>query len=1064
MKKVLLFIALTISLFAASTGELSLFILKEGKPLAKQKLILYKQDVSLSANAAFSKHAEFVTDADGSLSAPLPAGSYQVQVLTQDSGKIEAFVKKHFVIEENKESQIIISLKKNNELSFDDRESPAAVAGVAATTVAATQEKGDIQLSLVSTETQKPIADARIFVKGLSVDAATDAKGNVLLHLPVGEQTLSIIHSEFSSQSIKVIVDAKGASTKFVELSPASMELDEFIVLAPQVEGSVASVMAEEKNSNSIASFVGSEQMSKQGDSNAAAALQRVTGVTLVGGKSIYVRGLGDRYSNIELNSMPIPSPNPLKRVVPLDIFPSSVIESMKVQKSATADVPSSFGGGYVDIRTKSKSDEDMFKVTIELKANDQTGKEVNTYEGSQSDYLGFDDGYREIPATILANSQIIVGERPKSFTTDYFTKEELSSFTQQMASGRDYSVTQESLPVGAKMTLEGGKTIEIDDEQEISVFANYSYDQDHKYREEKYNSYEMNTVTEKLYSDPKQYGDIYRTSNQYTHSGIFNIAYDYEDSFNIKYTKLYTHNADKTTRVVDGVMGSNDEYMTKYYLDWEERTLDVDQINGVVHYPLMGQRSDLSFGAEQAVAKLYQPNNYEYTYLNEGEPFLNNSITNNLSKRLESNDDLNAFYIKNKFNFDLINEEEYLDIGYSQNSKTRESRQSKYYLRKIGGSSIVDDTLLVGPIENIYDEYVRADINYDDRAFLVSSLFKAADHFDAEVDESAMYANLFLKPLENLEFLIGTRKVDFKQTVYQYATDSSNPDMTQRRLIQRFAEELSIDDLYPSMSIKYKLDESNHVDLAYSKTYIVPDLREFTSGEYFHPYEVATIVGNPNLVNTNITNYDLKYSHYFSNTENISFGIFYKYLDKPIEDVMIPSSSLPIYSFDNSDNAVLQGFEVDGRKNFDFLIEDLEDFYLAGNFSYTDAEVTLKEEQLAIYSTDKRQLQGLSKTVINLALGYDNDGRSLVLAYNKMGERIRKLGMIDDGIKFPDYYETPPSLLDFVWIEKFGDSFSIRAKIGNILNEKTVWTQGDNITNEYKESITYSLSGSYIF
>jgi len=1054
MKKILLFIGLVVTLFAAQMGELSFFVMENGKPLGSQKVVIYKQGETLV------KVGEFVSDSDGYLYAKLEEGKYQLQFVAQNATAPQAFVRKNFVIQEGKESQLIVALASDKTVSFEDDEMPMVASKDQNRSTS--KVKGTVGVTLTSSEGQNPIAKARVFVKGMDLELSSNKDGYIETELPEGEHTLSVIHSDFSSQTFQVSVVAKELTSKTVELSPASMELEEFVVLAPNVEGSIASVMAEEKNSNSIASFVGSEQMSKQGDSNAAAALKRVTGVTLVGGKSIYVRGLGDRYSNIELNSMPLPSPNPLKRAVPLDIFPANVIGSMKVQKSATADVPSNFGGGYIDIRTKNKSDEDMFQVTLELKANDQTGKEVNTYKGSETDYLGFDDGYREIPATILENSQIVVGERPKSFTTDYFTKEELSAFTQQIAN-RDYSVTKESLPVGAKVTLEGGKTIEIDDKQELSVFANYSYDQDNQYREETYNTYEMNTATGELYSDPQQSGDIYRTLNQYKHSAIFNLAYDYE-SFNIKYTKLFTHNTDKTTRIVDGVMGSNDEDMTKYYLDWEERTLDVDQINGVLHYPLFYKESDLSFGAEQATAKVYQPNNYQYTYLNEGEPYLYNKISNSISNKLESDDELFAMYLKNKFNFELLSEDDYFDVGYSMSSKTRESRQNKYFLRKIGGDSIVPDTEFTGPIEGIYDEYVRADIDYDERSLIVSSLFKAADYFDAEVDENAMYGNIFVKPIENLEFLVGARKVDFKQVVYQYKVDSTNPDMTQRRLIQRFSEELSVNELYPSLSTKYKFDDSNHVDFAYSQTYIAPDLREFTSGEYFHPYEVATILGNPELVNTDITSYDLKYSHYFSDTENVSFGIFYKYLDKPIEDVMIPSSSLPIYSFDNSDFAVLQGFEVDGRKNLNFILNDLEAYYIAGNFSYTDSEVTLKDEQIAIYSTNKRQLQGLSQTVVNIALGYDNDGRSVVVSYNQMGERIRKVGMIDDGDKYPDYYETPPAILDFVWMEKFGDSFSMRAKIGNILNEKTVWTQGDNITNEYKESVTYSLSGSYKF
>jgi len=271
---------------------------------------------------------------------------------------------------------------------------------------------------------------------------------------------------------------------------------------------------------------------------------------------------------------------------------------------------------------------------------------------------------------------------------------------------------------------------------------------------------------------------------------------------------------------------------------------------------------------------------------------------------------------------------------------------------------------------------------------------------------------------------------------------------------------------VFPSFNVKYRYDEDNHFDAAVSKTYIIPDLREFTSGIYFHPYDVATVQGNPELENTNIYNVDLKYSHYFSDTENIKAGFFYKFLDKPIEDIMIESSSLPIYSYDNSKSAQMYGFEIDGRKSLDFVKSDLSNFFIAGNFSYTDSEVTLREEQKETFTSDNRQLQGLSQIVINTSVSYENEDRSVTLAYNKMGERIRKVGLAKSGtvLKYPDNIEVPPDLLDFVWIEKFDDDISAKVKIGNLLDDETIWKQGDLVTQKFKKGQTFSIGVSSKF
>ena len=253
-------------------------------------------------------------------------------------------------------------------------------------------------------------------------------------------------------------------------------------------------------------------------------------------------------------------------------------------------------------------------------------------------------------------------------------------------------------------------------------------------------------------------------------------------------------------------------------------------------------------------------------------------------------------------------------------------------------------------------------------------------------------------------------------------------------------------------------------MDFAVSRTYIVPDLREFTDGYYSHPYEVATIIGNPDLVNTDIYSIDLKYGHYFSGIQNIKCGLFFKYLVDPIEDALALSSSLPVYTFINTDVATLYGVEIDGRKDFSFIHKSMKDFYISGNFSYTKSEVTLTEEQETIYSTNKRELQGLSPIVVNITLGYDTKRRSITLSFNKMGERIRKVGLIDGENRFPDQYEDPAPLLDFVWIENFRNGITLRAKIENILQQKTVWTQGDRVTREFKNPTEFSLRVSYKF
>lgn len=1041
--KILLILTLSISYaFAEETGSASIFSFFNGVALENNELLVDGID-------------KYYTDEDGSIEILLEVGKHQIELFAKDENNQNiGYTKRTIEIKDSRDTQVIVTFNDDSATPYVEIDTPL---GETASNLDDIKKTGTLNGLVLTSDKNLPIKNARVFIKGTSIDASTDENGKFSVEIPADVNiSMSIVHSEYSSETLEHLIVKKDSSiSKTIKLTPASMELEEFIVLAPKVKGSIASIMAEEKESKAIANIIGSAEISKKGDSSAAGALKRVTGVTLVDGSDVYVRGLGGRYSNVEMNSLPLPSPDPQRRTVPLDIFPSAVIGSMKVQKSATADIPASFGGGYVDIRTKDKSKENYFKVTTEIKANSNTGKNVNTYEGSASDWKGSDDGYRAIPADILNESKIIVGETVPSF--DPANNQAYST----AITNRVLTTRQDKLPFGGKFTLEGAYNLEIADKHKLSFFANYSYGQDHVAREEEYFTYAYNKTTDSLYATPEQYGNNYISVDRFSNAGIFNVSYNYADVFNLKFTKLYSQISEKVTKISDGIANSDDDWKIRYDLNWEERTLDTNQLSGDFKYEISNIENSFSFGLENATADLDQPGNYKYAYRRDirfdgvvvGDPYLDR-FSANAFLNLTSKDELNAFYLKNKTMLNFFDEDEFIEIGVNNSAKTRESRYNKYLMQKTTQDS--GENKLTDDIDTIYTTHIRQDY---DESFRLDIAFQPAYWYDAQVDETSFYANVLLKPFENTEVLLGAREVNFKQTVFQY---TNNNDALAP--IEKVPESLSFNNLLPSLGVKYKFDKSNQMNFAFSQTYIVPDLREFTSAEYFHPYEVATVRGNPNLVNTDISNLDLKYSHYFSDTENIGFGVFYKYLDKPIEDVQLPSSSLPTYSYDNADNAVLYGFELDGRKTLDFVHKTMLDYYVSGNFSFTKSDVTLREEQESVYTTNHRELQGLSPTVVNVSFGYEKKLRNVTLSYNKMGERIRKVGMIDGNDEFPDYYEVPPAILDFVWIEGFENGLSLKLKLKNLLDKETIWYQGSksNITNRFKVGQFYSFSVAY--
>ena len=1050
--RLVLLVILPFAVFASETkeGTLTVLLFSDGKPLIAN-------EVKIDGKTTYK------TDNDGAVNLSIKEGKHQIEIFGKNaSGEHLGYFKKTITIKAGRNTEVLATLSRKGADSIDI-DTPIAVASVKERKEETATGTGTLKGTVLSSEGNTPIAGARVFVRGTAVDVRTDEYGRFMVKVPSGRTvSISVVHSAYSAQTISNIsVKKDGIVNKVVKLTPASMELEEFVVLAPKIEGSIADVVAEEKNINAVANILGAQEISKKGDSDAAAALKRVTGVTLVDGQNIYVRGLGDRYSNVEMNSMPLPSPNPMKRSVPLDIFPTSVIGTMKVQKSASADIPSSFGGGYIDIRTKERFDEDFIKISLGTKVNRDTGDAIIDYVGSATDWTGYDFSYRDIPQVILDATAMQLGETTPQLTTDYFTEEQLSDFT-RMFVNRLYNVNETTLLPGVSGSIEAAKTYTINNDHELSFYGTYGYSQENTFREEEYFNYDYDAEGNQ-YETPTQSGIISQREMSVFHGGMLNIGYNFLDVLKLKYTKLYTKDSRKVTRVTDGILGSNDEHLTIYNLDWEERELNSDQISGEIFYSIFNSDSKLNFGLQYSTASYDQPNNYQYIYYNTDDfaYLYNTNSGTNTALKLESDDTLKSLYLKNKHEIDIFNQDEHVEYGISISSKDRVSRQRRFRLTPSPTSFIEEDQWLTQDIDRIYGLYVIPDYPYEYRPFTLTSFNKPADAFDGYIDETSPYLSLKLRPTEQIETVFGLRYVDLTQTIDEYMTDALNGSLD----IVISSSSTEVKEFFPSFSMKYEYDAKNVFDIAASKTYIMPDLREL-SGVYNHPFEPATIIGNPDLVNTIMYNLDLKYSYFISDDEFVKLGLFYKYMEDPIEDVKLYSTALPIYSFANTEEATLYGIEVDGRKDLSFLGKGWKNYYLSGNFSYNKSEVTLTEEQETQFTNNYRPLQGLSPYVANLTVGYDSVDRSVALNLNYMDERIRKVGIIAFGVPQQDQYETPPMLLDLVWSEKFeyGYPLELKFKVGNILDDETVWKEGPGVTRYFKTGPTLDMQISTKF
>jgi len=1029
MKTIVALIVFAFSLFAAGDGELSFYLLKDGKPMSKQTVEIYAQSEGKNTLAT-----TIVSDADGFAGASLPEGSYQLQVLAKDGTTPLAFARKNFLIKAGKESQIILALDKSNAFSFSDSEAPKAKEKASAKV--ANVQSGFVTLILSSSEDNKPVVGAKVFVRGQDIELVSDAKGQVTIKAPATEQTLSVIHSDFSAQTLPILFVANETLTKAISLTPAAMELEEFVVLAPNVEGSIASVMAEERTSDAVGNVLGSEQFSKSGDSDAASALKRVSGITIVGGKYVYVRGLGDRYSTILLNGLDIPSPEPTKRVVPLDTFPTSIIGSMLIQKSYTADLPASFGGGTVLIRTKDiPKDEGYIKASMTFYSNNSTGKE-SIYNA---------DNTTPIPPSIIAasdNFQEIVGE-PYSTT---------------VKSSRSLNLAQSNVPFGGKVELSAGKTVELSNDFSLGASGSFYFQQKSDNDQVDYSKYIYDFNTESVLLDSTIQSDV--RSDTQLYGGMVNIGFKYFDNQTIKYSLFTNTNIQNNTTFSKVDYTGSAEDRDKTYLEYIEQELLIHQITGSNEITFSSDTEGyfdnivFDWGVENASANRLEPGTVEYNY--------RHTLTDGLIwdqknwyyySKLE--DTVQNYRADVTLPFVLNDNDNYTQFGMFIFNKERDFDARRFNLRDTGASSTSIN--LSNSMDTIYSSLESSSLQF-------ASAYQAADSYRATQNITALYLKQLISVTQDLDIVASMRQESSTQHLFDVKTgDGYNP--------------LETSDMFPSLGLTYRVNEDSQLRASYASSITRPDFREFSPNRYVDPITENIIFGNPDLQATYIDHLDLKYEWYFSSDEMLAVALFAKTFTNPVETVVRRDDSqgnVLQQTYKNAKSATSNGIEINYRQRFGFVDNSLNSLLLSSNFSLINSEVEIQDDPNDIFlsrlTTTKRAMQGQSPYVINLQFGYDNPdtGDSALFLFNQIGERIVLLGTDMN----EDQYQEPFAKLDFATRWKLNNYFlmdsdftyEFKFKASNILDSEMKITQGDNTTVSTKPGRDFSLSLSITY
>ncbi len=823
--------------------------------------------------------------------------------------------------------------------------------------------------------------------------------------------------------------------------------------------------------SSAVISVVTREELARTGDADAAQALTRVSGLSLVGDKFVYVRGLGERYSSALFNGSPLPSPEPLQRVVPLDLFPSEALQSLTVQKTFTVRYPGEFGGGVIDLQGLTVPEENFLKLSVGIGGNDVTTFQNGlTYYGSDDDFWGYDAGARkfspELSTAIASGQRVTSGEN--------FTTEEIRTIGRSFNDPNLYLLQQKnSIDPDFEFGGSAGFSSEIDDGVKLGGIAVAGFSNEWRTR---FGKQQTATFTGTSVEFDRDY-DFVSTRNNARVNTLVGAGIKSE-RHQIGWTTLYVHDTLKTANsgagfYFDFSTTPGDEARDDI-TRWIERKLVNNQLTGKHAF---GEYSDLILEWRAASARADRNAPYE-----TGIRYVNNNGYWAYSGAFSSNyfqfgkvvDDVKSA------GFDItwtLPTERSLTLAgglaWSDNDRNATLRRFRY-----------DDVAL-----GFYNQYQRVDYLLSD--FNISQgLFEfqettgsaGAAAYDGKLEVRAAYLQLEGTIVENLRASLGLRYEDATQSVSPY-------DIFTGALLPTPAP-LQNDYLLPALTLTWNVADNQQIRLGASKTIARPQFRELAPQQYTDPDNERLYSGNPYLVDSELMNLDARYEWYFDKGEYFTTGVFYKKIDKPIEEVVsVVSGGNYLRNFLNAPEATLYGIEVDFKKYFNAPVQmswwGENRLYLAANYTWTISSVnasachevfpadTLGVSRPATnYVLDGSRMQGQSDHIANLQFGIESVDASLqaTLIANYVSERISGRGALGT-ISQPDTLEDPGTTLDFVLNKSFklGDySPSIKIAARNLLGTKYQEYQSANGNRvdiyTYEPGISYSMSVSLDF
>lgn len=899
---------------------------------------------------------------------------------------------------------------------------------------------------------KEPINSVSIRVKGTNLSTETNVEGNYELEIKPGSYTLIFSLGGFSTQEKSVTIKANEPLTVDISLKEKSSNIEEVVIKTTSNKTKETALLKEQQKAVEIKQSIGAQEMTRKGVSDVEEGLTKVTGITKVESRGLFVRGLEDRYNTLLVNDLQAPSNSPFKKIIPLDLFPTDIVGVLNVYKTFNPNISGDFAGATINVET-SEAQKSLTKLSIGLGyTTGNNGEDFLLSENANTDqgYFGILKKDRELPA--------VFGNVPSSVS---MTSTEYANSHKQ----NSWNVDKTSSPLNTSVGLLHADKFKVGDGNLSYIFSLNGE-----------NKYVIRKGVDRYFEagDGAYTKNVYNSEYKYQTASSALVGLKYKGSRgSIGLTSFYLRSTESLINDQLGVLNyaTNNPNRLLRINQFEQSDYFNNQLLG--NYDLTkDKKHTIKAGVSYVKTAFSQP---------DRKSILGNRVNDTDITMTYGGNNLNRQYLDVKGNYYISGLFEYnwkfgkevdgksnkLSVGYNG---FRNNLYSTY--RFLAGAPVGTQPEFTTNLNDV-NAVIANDVANGNIVFREESNpdYKVKlDHF-----VNAGYANMFWNLGSKFEVNFGVRVENSDRKIkYRSITAASFTEPYTKENDLRL-------DILPSINTKYIINDDSNLRLAASKTITRPTTMELLPITYVNP-DGSSIIGNYPLTKKTNTlkdsknyNIDLKYELFTDKKDMFAIGLFGKSISKPIERIFIATGGAQTTSFDNSRSAVLYGAELEFIFQFERLSSQLENLSLGFNSSLMKTRVSIDTKSNLLENSSSRDLQGASNWLINSDLKYEFDAsknvkNTISLVYGVYGKRIYAIGTAG----LDNIYEKPFNKLDLVWNTKLYKNIDIKFAADNILNptyqlelgknSKTQINENSLIMKDYKRGVGFSLNIGYTF